>query len=147
MWFKDSWKKEPLITLIFAVPIGWFVGKYCPKQWTMVVGYGLIMAACVYGYFSHTAGDLVVVAVLYAFGNVISKVTYKPFFTEFLPAAKIGMLTGAFNIFFGMGRGVSNFGGGVVISFFDNDYRVMWIMAFILTAISAVIMATIHITR
>ena len=141
--FKNAWKKEPLVTLFFALPAGWLIGKYCAKQWAMVFGFGLMMASCVYGYYSEDANDLMIVAIIYALGNIVSKVTYKPFFTEFLPAAKIGMLTGAFNIFYGLGRGVSNAGGGELIEFFDNNYRVMWIMAFVLVLVSAVVMATI----
>ncbi len=141
--FGDNWKLEPLITLIFAVPAGWFIGKYCPKQWTMVVGFAIMMIACVFGWFAETGLDLMVVAIIFAIGHIIDKVTYKPFFTEFLPAAKIGMLTGAFNIFFGLGRWFSDAGGGNIIRWFGNDYRVIWPVAFIVFLVSIVIMATI----
>lgn len=141
--FKENWKLQPLVTLVAAVPVGWFIGRYCPKQWAMVAGFGLTMASCVLGYQAETASDLMVVAIIFALGNVVDLVAYKPFFTEFLPAAKIGMLTGAFNIFFGLGRSVSNLGGGYAIEAAGRDYRVIWIIAFFLILFSAILVATI----
>ncbi|MEM9159708.1 MAG: MFS transporter, partial [Verrucomicrobiota bacterium] len=63
--FGDRWKLEPIITLFFAVPAGWFIGKYCPKQWTMVVGFAVMMIACAMGYYAETPQDLMNVAIVF----------------------------------------------------------------------------------
>lgn len=141
--FGNNWGYEPLLTLILAVPAGYFIGKYCPKQWTLVVGYSIALVGCVFGYMADSASDLIVVAILIGLGGVVDKVTRKPFFTEFLPKEKIGQLTGAFNIFLGLGRWFAELGGGFFIGLMGNDYRFMWIMAFFVGLLTLIVTATI----
>ena len=138
--FFDKWSVQALISLVLALPAGWAIEKFFPKQWSLVFGYVVAIIGCVLGFMAQTVDDMYVVAYFIGIGIVIDGVARKPFFTEYLPENKIGQLTGAFNIFLGLGRMTALFGGGAIIEFvFGNNYRYCWLLAIISGIITIVV--------
>src|SRR5690606_35090488 len=113
----------------------------------LVLGYMLVLAACVFGFFASDAASFSNVAVLFGLGSVLLDVTLRPFFTEFLPSDLIGQLMGAFNICSAAGRFVAMAGGGWLVHAFDNDYQVIWVVAFVAGIASAAIAARLAESR
>ena len=111
-----------------------------PKQLALVIGFFFMIGASVLGLLSTGVDSLTIAAIIMSFGNVVYQVTYKPFFTEFLPRDIIGQLSGALNISYALGRTFALVGGGAVISMMGNNYRYAWVLA-IIAGIFSVLLA------
>ncbi len=137
-----------LIILFGAIPFGIIVEKYLPKQRVMVAGYIVALAACLYSYFAHDAEDIRIMAIGFAFGQLVLNVTQKPFFTEYVPRDLIGQISGAYNICYAAGAYVGTVGTGIVIRYlFNSDLRMIWPIAALFAVLSIFIAATIPDVR
>ena len=137
--FGNAWSYYSILPIFLAFATSWGIEKFLPKQWALAIGFCFMIGASILGYFSDGANALVIVAVIMSFGNVVYQVTYKPFFTEFLPADIVGQLCGTLNIAYALGRTLALVIGGAVISLLGNDYRYAWILA-IVAGIASVIL-------
>lgn len=144
--FGEIWSVQAVITLVCAIPLGLFAYRIS-KPRVLVLGYVLVLAACVFGFFATDAASFSNVAVLFGLGSVLLDVTLRPFFTEFLPSDLIGQLMGAFNICSAVGRSVALAGGGWLVHTFGNDYQVIWVVAFIAGIASVIIAASLAYVR
>lgn len=134
--FGKAWSFYSIIPIFFAFITSWAIERYTPKQVALAVGYTFMIGASIIGYFSTGASSLTFVAFIMSFGNVIYQVTYKPFFTEFLPADIVGQLCGVLNIAYALGRTAALVVGGAFISLMGNDYRYAWVLSIIAGIIS-----------
>jgi len=128
--FGEAWKWQALV----AVP-AFLLGGFCerlPKNWVMGCGYGLSTLACVIGYFSKDAHDLLVVAVIWGVGQLFGQIIQKPFFTEYVPKDIIGQLSGAYNTSFAVARMLALGLGGMMVKACNNDYRTIWIVGILM---------------
>jgi hypothetical protein len=141
--FGSAWSLQALLALACAIPLGFAIERFLPKQWALVAGFVFALGGCVCGYFAQNAGGFYPVALLFGFGWLIVEVTLKPFFSEFLPRDIVGQLTGAYNICYATGRITALVGTGWLVSFADNNYRVIWLAALVFGALSALVAATI----
>ena len=122
--FGHIWSWFPAMMFFLALPVG-LAAEKVPKQFALVASYGCILGACAVGWFAQGAGALLVSVLLFGFGQLVSGVMQKAFFTEFIPRDRIGQICGAYNVCLALGRTVALAGGGWVISRLGNDYR--WI--------------------
>jgi MFS family permease len=140
--FGSAWSLQSLLALVCAVPLG-IAAERAPKQWTLVAGFAIALAACVLGFLAGDARDFIPIALIFGLGTLVINITQAPFFTEFLPPDLVGQLTGAYNICGATGRSLALVGGGWVVSALDNNYRVIWVVAFVFGVLSAVVAASI----
>jgi MFS family permease len=145
--FGEIWSWLPALTFFFALPIGMLAERWLPKQLTLVGGYLCMLGACVAGWMAEGATGLLVSVILFGFGQLVSNVTQKAFFTEFIPRDLIGQICGTYNICLALGRTVALAGGGWVISRLDNDYRWIFAIGAIFGVISIVIVLRIRDVR
>ena len=127
--FGKAWSFYSIIPIFLAFATSWAIERYTPKQFALAIGYMFMIGASTLGYFSDGASVLMIVAIIMSFGNVVYQVTYKPFFTEFLPRDIIGQLCGVLNIAYALGRTAALVAGGAFISLMGNDYRYAWILS------------------
>jgi MFS family permease len=137
--FGRIWSWMPALAFIFALPVGIAAGRWLPKRWTLVAGYVCMLIACVLGWFSRDAGDLLLVVLFFGIGQLVSGVVQKAFFTEFIPRDIIGQLSGTYNVCLAFGRLVALAGGGWIISQLGNDYRVIFPIGFVSGVITIII--------
>lgn len=127
--FGEAWKWQALVA-VPAFLFGAFVERW-PKNWVMGGGYALSTVACVFGYFSQNAHDLLLVAIIWGVGQLLGLLTQKPFFTEYVPKDIIGQLSGAYNTAFAISRMLALGLGGMMVKACGNDYRTIWIAGII----------------
>lgn len=144
--FGNAWSTQALISLTCAIPLGWVVERL-PKPWVLVAGFAFSIAGCLLGWFAHDAHSFFAIALLVGFGGVVGNVTFKPFFSEYLPRDIIGQLTGAYNICYAVGRSLALAGGGWLVGHLGNNYRFIWIVAVVFNLLSALIAASIPDVR
>lgn len=144
--FGNAWSNQALIALTCAIPLGFLVERL-PKPWVLVTGFAFSIAGCVLGWFARDAHSFFAIALLVGFGGVIGNVTFKPFFSEYLPRDIIGQLTGAYNICYAVGRSIALAGGGWLVGHLGNNYRFIWIIAAVFGVVSALIAASIPDVR
>lgn len=141
----NSWRS--LLSFALAIPFAIVAERWLPKQWTMVGGFALAVVGCWFGWQAQTSADLLTVMILFGTGMLISQVTLKPFFTEYIPRDIIGQISGAYNICLALGRTLALAGGGWLIGQWGNDYRIIWPIAMGAGIISMLIAATIPDVR
>lgn len=123
------------ISLFFSLPFSYISEHWLPKQQALVCGHIFFLGACFAGWLATDTNGLLVSAVFFALGQIMCQVTLKAFFTEFLPADLAGQLSGTFNICLALGRMCALAGGGWLISRFDNDYRLIFPLGIVASAI------------
>ena len=75
---------------------------------------------------------------------MITIVTFKPFFSEYVPSDILGQVSGALNICWGLGRAIAVLGAGIIIdNFFDDNYRYIFPLSIVLAVVSIWIAARI----
>ncbi len=126
--FGNYWYLMPLMGL-FAIPGGISIEKWIPKDKALLLAFLLEICACVFAIFGDEPSDLILVALLFGLGFTIKGVIVKPFFTEFIPKDLIGQVSGAMNLFHAAGKTLATFGGGYLVFFANNDYRVLFYYA------------------
>lgn len=141
--YGEAWSYFSLIALLSAFAIGWLIERFLPKPTALACAYSIMLVACVIGYFSTDQAGLSIVAIVFAFGAVAYQVTYKAFYTEFLPPDIIGQLSGVLNISYALGRMSALILGGAVIGLLDNDYSYIWPMSAIAAIVSIVLVLRI----
>ena len=134
--FGDAWSYYSVVPIFLAFVTAWAIERYLPKQLALAIGFTFMVGASVIGYFAQGDAALTAVALVMSFGNVVYQVTYKPFFTEFLPSDIVGQLCGVLNIAYALGRTIALAGGGIVISLLGNDWRYIWVLAIIAGIVS-----------
>ena len=134
--FGRIWSWMPALNFFLAIPIGIIAEKYLPKQIALICGYCSMLVCCVLGWFAQDASDLLPVFLFFGMGQLVSGVCQKAYLTEFIPRDIIGQISGAYNICMALGRTVATAGGGFVIMLFDNNYRVIFPMAFVFGLLS-----------
>lgn len=138
--FGEAWSFYSVLPIFLAFATSWAVERYLPKQVALVIGFLFMIGGSFLGLFSTGVDTLTITAIIISFGNVVYQVTYKPFFTEFLPRDIIGQLSGALNISYALGRTFALVGGGAVISMMGNNYRYAWVLA-IIAGIASIFLA------
>lgn len=124
------WSNSAFIPLFLSIPTSFVIQKWVSKQWAIVFGFSLGIAGCVVGWFASELKDLLWMAITYGFGAMILSITYKPFYTEYVPSDIIGQIAGALNIFYAVGRFLGTITAGILIEhLFGNDYRFIFPMA------------------
>lgn len=141
--FGGAWSIQALLQLGGALLLGVIIERWVPKQLALAAGYGLMASACCFGLRAAALPDFTLIAILFGLGLTIIEVTQKPFFTEHLPRAIIGQLSGAYNLCFALGRTIAMAGGGWLIQGLGNDYRAIWITAMVAAVTAAAIALTI----
>lgn len=134
--FGKAWSMQAIPVLLGAIPLGYLVERL-PKSWALAAGYCAILAACGIGLSAHNSGSFYPLALLFGIGWVLVEVTQKPFFSEYLPRDLVGQISGAYNVCFALGRTVALAGGGWVIAAFNNNYRLIFVIALIFGILSA----------
>ncbi len=129
--FGEIWSLQSMIVLVTAIPAGIAVERYLPKHLALGVGFAISLGASVLGLFARDLQSFLVITLVWGVGSVLTSVTFKPFMTEYIPRDIIGQVTGAINIFAALGRTVALLGGGVLVSFFENNYRTIWWIAIV----------------
>ncbi len=144
--FGQIWSWFPAMMFFLALPVG-LLAEQLPKQLVLVGSYVCMLGACVVGWFAHGAGALLVSVLLFGFGQLVSGVTQKAFFTEFIPRDLIGQICGAYNICLALGRTAALAGGGWLISLLGNDYRWIFPLGAVFGVISILIALRIRDVR
>ena len=71
---------------------------------------------------------------------MLTIVTFKPFFSEYVPKEIIGQVSGALNICWGIGRSIAIVAAGAAVEFlFDNNYRYIFPMSIVMGIASFII--------
>lgn len=134
--FGRAWSLQAVPVLFAAIPLGMLIERV-PKSWALAAGYATMLAACLVGISAHSVDAFYVIALLFGIGWVLVEVTQKPFFSEYLPRDLVGQISGAYNVCFALGRTVALAGGGLLIAALGNNYRVIWVVAFVFGVVSA----------
>lgn len=137
--YGKAWSYFSLVSLASAFAIGWAVERFCPKPVALAIGYAVMTVGCIVGFFTDGPLTLSITAVVFAFGAVTFQVTYKAFYTEFLPRDIIGQLSGVLNICYALGRMSALIMGGAIISLLGNDYRYIWPISAVFAVISLIL--------
>lgn len=132
--FGDVWKWSAVVA-ISAFMFGSMVERL-PKNIVMGFGFGLSTLACVIGYLAKDGSDLMIVALVFGIGQLLGKMTQKPFFTEYVPRDIIGQITGAYNTCFAVARLLAMGLGGMMIKALGNDYRMIFVVGGVLGIIT-----------
>lgn len=130
----------PMIGLALALPSGWVIEKFIPKQRALMFSILCELAACVVAITADGVSDITLIAVLFGIGMIIKNVTMKPFFTEFIPKDRIGQVLGGMNIMYAVGRTCAAAAGGFLAYWLVDGYRGIFYIA-ILIGVAAVIQA------
>ncbi len=134
--FGKIWSWMPVLNFFCAIPIGIIAERYLPKQIALIFGYSSMLMCCVLGWFAQGAEDLLPVFLFFGIGQLVSGVCQKAYLTEFIPRDIIGQISGAYNICMALGRTAALAGGGLLISLFDNNYRMIFPIGFVFGVIS-----------
>ena len=130
--------------LLLSVPIAIVVERFLSKRFAMLAGIICILTSLCIGWWAQSAEHLFWLAILWGFGYMISIVTFKPFFSEYVPCDILGQVSGALNICWGLGRAIAVLGAGIIIdNFFDDNYRYIFPLAIVLAVVSIWITARI----
>lgn len=127
--FGKRWFLQNVIAFILSIPVGIFVEKKVPKNMAISIGLAFEIVACVVALFADDIDDLYLIAFFFGTGFVIKNTTFKPFISEFMPKDIIGQLTGAINIFYGVGRTLVTVAGGWIVYWAGGNYRALFFFA------------------
>jgi len=131
--YGNIWSNSAFIPLFLSIPTSIAIQKWVSKQWAIITGFALGIVGCIVGWFANETHNLLWMAITYGFGTMILSITYKPFYTEYVPADIIGQIAGALNIFYAAGRFLGTITAGALIEHaFGNDYRFIFPMAVII---------------
>ena len=130
--------------LLLSVPMAIVVERFLSKRFAMLVGIACILTSLSIGWTAQSADHLFWLAILWGFGYMITIVTFKPFFSEYVPSDILGQVSGALNICWGLGRAIAVLGAGIIIdNFFDDNYRYIFPLSIVLGVVSIWIAARI----
>ncbi len=127
--FGKRWFLQIVIAFVLSIPVGLFIEKKIPKNVAISIGLAFEIVACVVALFANDIDDLYLIAFFFGTGFVIKNTTFKPFISEFMPKDIIGQLTGAINIFYGVGRTLVTVAGGWIVYWAGGNYRVPFFFA------------------
>ncbi|MBK1879338.1 MFS transporter [Pelagicoccus mobilis] len=137
--FGQAWSYFSLIPIFFAFAAGWAVERFLPKPLALAIGFSVMAGGSIVGYFSTGQNSLSLAAVVISAGTVVFQVTYKAFYTEFLPRDIIGQLSGVLNICYALGRLLAYWIAGGIIYLLGNDYSYIWPISAVASIISIII--------
>ncbi len=130
--------------LFLSVPFAIVVERYLSKQLALLVGIAALITALAIGWTAESMDALYWLAILWGIGYMITIVTFKPFFSEYVPKDIIGQVSGALNICWGLGGAVAVLGGALLIEHaFDDNYRSIFPMALAMGLVSIYLAARI----
>lgn len=127
--FGKRWFLQNVVALVLAIPLGILIEKKIPKNIAIAIGFGFEIIACIIALFAKDIDDIYLIAFFFGLGFVIKNTTFKPFISEFMPKDIIGQITGAINIFYGIGRTIVTVGGGWAVHYAGGNYRVLFFFA------------------
>lgn len=130
--------------LFLSVPFAIVVERYLSKQLALLIGIAALITALAIGWTAESMDALYWLAILWGIGYMITIVTFKPFFSEYVPKDIIGQVSGALNICWGLGGAVAVLGGALLIEHaFDDNYRSIFPMALAMGLVSIYLAARI----
>ena len=110
----------------------WIVGMVADKvRRERMLLFGFVVSVVGYA-LAWTANTLFVLAVaflIFRFAWTVLEITFKSLVTDFYPREMVGQLAGAINIFYAAGRTLAVISVGALVGIFDNNYRLIWIVA------------------
>ncbi|MEM9159264.1 MAG: MFS transporter [Verrucomicrobiota bacterium] len=143
--YGENWWYSNLIPLLFSIPSAILIEKFASKRWVLVAGFVIAISGLAIGWLADEVTDIMSVAFAYGFGMMLITITFKPFFTEYVPKEIIGQVSGALNICYALGRSAAILVAGFVIEYvFDNDYRYIFPMSIAAGMVGLVIALSIR---
>ncbi|MDQ8198940.1 MFS transporter [Pelagicoccus enzymogenes] len=141
--FGQAWSYFSLIPIFFAFAAGWAVERFLPKPIALAIAFAVMACGSILGYFAGSQHALSIVAIVVSAGTVVFQVTYKAFYTEFLPKDIIGQLSGVLNICYALGRLMAYWIAGGIIFLLGNDYSYIWPISAVASLVSIIIVLRI----
>jgi len=146
--YGANWAWSSMVPLLFSVPVAIVIEKYISKRWALGGGFFVMVVALSIGWFAQTMYHFYLMALTWGVGFMLVQVTYKPFFTEYIPSDIIGQVSGALNICYGLGRALAILISGFAVDYLFNDnYRYMFPMAIVMGIVSIWISLSIRDLR
>ena len=128
--YGPNWAYSTLPPLFLSIPAAIVIEKWMPKQWALVLGFVVACISCYLGWIADSPDDLMWIALTWGFGTMLVNVTFKPFFTEYVPSDIIGQVSGSLNICYAAGRSLATLSIGYIIQYvYDDDYRYIFPIA------------------
>lgn len=135
-----SWM--PVIAFFASFPVGWLADRWSLKYMTQA-GCLLVAAAGLVGALADSVGDLRVMAILMGLGFVAMDIASNAYLISFIPAEKMGQLSGFANVFRGGPRFLMFFGAGGLIELCGRNYRLAFWGAVVASLGALVLLATL----
>jgi len=135
--FGETFWVSTIPPLLLSVPIAILVERYVSKRIALVLGIGTLIASLFIGWSAQSIDELFWLAILWGFGYMLTIVTFKPFFSEYVPSDIIGQVSGALNICWGLGRSLAILIAGFSVDYlFEDDYRFIFPLSIVMGAVS-----------
>ena len=115
-----------------AMAYVWLVGIVADKvrrERMLMFGFAASVAGYALAWTSHTLFMLAAAFLIFRFAWTVLEITFKSLVTDFYPREMVGQLAGAINIFYAAGRTLAVVSVGALVGLFDNNYRIVWIVA------------------
>lgn len=120
--------------------MAWLVERYTSKRMAMLLGIVFLITALSIGWTAQSIDQIFWLAIMWGIGYMLTIVTFKPFFSEYVPKEIIGQVSGALNICWGIGRSIAIVAAGAAVEFlFDNNYRYIFPMSIVMGIASFII--------
>ncbi len=120
----------PLTALVYV----WIVGPICDRvrrERLLTLGFLVSVVGYAVAWSAPSILWLAAAFLLFRFAWVVIEISYKSLVTDFYPREMVGQLAGAINIFYASGRTLALVTVGAIVGYFNNDYRVAWVVAMI----------------
>jgi MFS family permease len=110
----------------------WIVGMVADRvrrERMLLFGFGVSVVGYALAWTANTLFVLAIAYLIFGFAWTVLEITFKSLVTDFYPREMVGQLAGAINIFFAAGRTLAVISVGALVGLFDNNYRLIWIVA------------------
>ena len=138
--YGDTFAVSAIGPLFLSVPMAWLVERYTSKRMAMLLGIVFLITALSIGWTAQSIDQIFWLAIMWGIGYMLTIVTFKPFFSEYVPKEILGQVSGALNICWGIGRSIAIVAAGAAVEFlFDNNYRYIFPMSIVMGIASFII--------
>jgi|GEM_PF-900529 len=118
----------PLTALGYVWLVG-IVADRVRRERMLMFGFAMSVVGYAIAWTASTLWVLAAAFLIFRFAWTVLEIAFKSLVTDFYPREMVGQLAGAINIFFAAGRTLAVISVGTLVGFFDNNYRVVWIVA------------------